>query len=114
MELIEIIKSSLSIFSMTAFIFIIISYTIYKIKDRSRIKPYLGVNVNTTLGRIIAEKRGVEFNVNMEGKPEEVNQFDRFLLDKLPVQNRFTIINGNVSVNKFNSRDNRIENPECR
>ena len=41
MELIEIIKSSLSIFSTTAFVFVTVSYTIFKIKDRSRIKPYL-------------------------------------------------------------------------
>jgi hypothetical protein len=102
MELIEIIKSSLSIFSTTAFVFITISYTIYKIKDRTRIKPYLGVNVKNTLSRIITENNGGEFNGSIEGKSEEEKQFDRILLFKLPVQNKFTIINGNVTVDKFN------------
>ena len=102
MELIEIIKSSLSIFSMTAFVFLTISYTIYRIKDHSRVKPYMGVTVKNTFGRMITEQKGAEFNVSMEGKSEEEKQFDRVLLFKLPVQNKFTIINGNVTVDKFN------------
>ena len=101
MELIEIIKSSLSIFSMTAFGFVTISYMIYKIKDHTRVKPYLGVNVNSP-GRMITQQKGAEINVSMEGKSEEEKQFDRILLFKLPVQNKFTIINGNVTVDKFN------------
>ena len=102
MELIEIIKSSLSIFSMTAFGFVTISYMIYKIKDHTHVKPYLGVNVRNSPGRMIIEQKGAEINFSMEGKSEEEKQFDRFLLVKLPVQNRFTIINGNVTVDKFN------------
>jgi hypothetical protein len=56
MELMEIIKSSLSIFSAVSFVFIITSYTVYKIKDRSRIKPYLRVNMQSAYNDFILEE----------------------------------------------------------
>jgi hypothetical protein len=56
MELMEIIKSSLSIFSIVSFVFIITSYTIFKIKDRTRIKPYLRVNMQSPYNDIILEE----------------------------------------------------------
>jgi len=56
MELMEIIKSSLSIFSAISFVFILTSYTIYKIKDRSRIKPYLRVNMQSNKNDLIIEE----------------------------------------------------------
>jgi len=41
MELIPIIKASLGIFTVITSITFMISYTVYKIKSRNRIKPYL-------------------------------------------------------------------------
>jgi hypothetical protein len=40
MELIEIIRNSLIIFTIISSIFLGLSYTVYKLKDRKRIKPY--------------------------------------------------------------------------
>ena len=110
MELIEIIKSSLSIFSTTAVVFITISYTIFKIKDRSRIKPYLRVNVQKPLSRMIGDKIGVNENMNIEDKPTIENQFNRIVLVKLPIQNKFTIINGAETVDKLNKPGHKKEN----
>jgi len=101
MALIEIIKSSLSIFSTTAFIFIAVSYTIYKIKDRSRMKPYSKVNRQNPLSSIIDDEKGDENDINMKKNFAEENRFDRIGLVKLPIQNRFTIINGEVTVEKL-------------
>jgi len=56
MELMEIIKSSLSIFSVVSFVFILTSYTIFKIKDRTRIKPYLRVNMQKNYRDLIVEE----------------------------------------------------------
>src|ERR1035437_22140 len=111
MELIEIIKSSLSIFSTTAFVFITVSYAIYKIKDRSRTKPYLRVNVQTPLNGIIIDKKDVKTNANMEEKPAEEKQFNRIVLVKLPIQNRFKIINGDKPIEKLNRPEYKKENP---
>lgn len=41
MELIPIIKASLGIFTVITSITFMISYTVYKVKSRNRIKPYL-------------------------------------------------------------------------
>lgn len=40
MELIPIIKASLGIFTVLTSITLVISYVVYKIKDRNRVKPY--------------------------------------------------------------------------
>src|ERR1035437_898394 len=108
MELIEIIKSSLSIFSTTAFVFIIISYTVYKIKDRSRIKPYLRFNVQKPIGGIIKDEIGI--NIDIEEKPSEEMQFDRVVLNKLPIQDKFTIVNGEVIADILKKLENKKEN----
>ena len=108
MALIEIIKSSLSIFSTTAFVFIIISYTVYKIKDRSRIKPYLRFNVQKPIGGIMKDEIGS--NIDIEEKPSEEMQFDRVVLNKLPIQDKFTIINGEVIADILKKLENKKEN----
>ena len=108
MELIEIIKSSLSIFSTTAFVFIIISYTVYKIKDRSRIKPYLRFNVQKPIGGIIKDE--IYINIDMKEKPSEEMQVDRFVLNKLPIQDKFTIINGEIIADILKKLENKKEN----
>lgn len=41
MELIDIIVQSLKLFALVSFIVLVISYTVFKIKDRNRIKPYM-------------------------------------------------------------------------
>ena len=108
MELIEIIKSSLSIFSTTAFVFTIISYTVYKIKDRSRIKPYLRFTVQKPIGGIIKDEIGI--NIDIEEKPSEEMQFDRVVLNKLPIQDKFTIVNGEVIADILKKLENKKEN----
>jgi hypothetical protein len=104
MELIEIIKSTLSIFSTTAVVFMIISYTIYKIKDSSRVKPYLKFNVQNPINATVKEGAGIK--IAMEERPMET-----ILLNRLPIQDKFTIINGNVTIGK---QRNRKENSEPR
>lgn len=54
MELMEIIKSSISLLMILAFILIFLSYVVFKIKDRSRIKPYLRVNMQENAAGNIA------------------------------------------------------------
>jgi len=108
MELIEIIKSSLSIFSTTAFVFSIISYTVYKIKDRSRIKPYLRFNVQKPIGGIVKDEIGI--NIDIEEKSSEEMQFDRVVLNKLPIQDKFTIVNGEVIADILKKLENKKEN----
>jgi hypothetical protein len=106
MELIEIIKSSLSIFSTTVLFFIIISYTIYKIKDSSRTKPNLKFNVQNPNPIV---NSGIGVKIEVEARPIETMQFNRVLLNKLPIQDRFTIINGNVTISKpRNKKENSI------
>jgi hypothetical protein len=103
MELIEIIKSSLSIFSTTVLVFMIIAYTIYKIKDSSRAKPYLKFNVQNPITATVNEQTGIK--IAMEERPMET-----ILLNKLPIQEKFTIINGNVTIGKpRNKKENSVK-----
>jgi hypothetical protein len=95
MELIEIIKSSLSIFSTTALLFIAISYTVYKIKDSYKTKPHLRLNVQKSISGIINNEIGIDMD-----KPKEEVRFNGTVLNKLPIQDRFTIFNGEVRLNK--------------
>lgn len=111
MELIEIIKSSLSIFSTTAFVFFTISYTIFKIKDRSRIKPYLRTEVQEPLTGIPNGQISARVNINMEEKYVEEEQMKKIVLVKLPIQNKFTIIKGDLTADKLDNPEQREENP---
>jgi hypothetical protein len=114
MELIEIIEFSLSIFLIIAIVFITISYTVFKIKDRSRIKPHLRVNVPKPFVGILNDKIDVKVNKNMGKKSIEENQFNKIVLVKLPIQNKFTIINENVAIDNLIKLDFRKENPRYR
>jgi hypothetical protein len=110
MELIEIIKSSLSIFSTTTFVFVTISYTIYKIKVRSRIKPYLRTDVQEPLNGIAHDQICARVNINMEEKSAEEGQMKKIVFVKLPIQNKFTIINENLTADKLSKPAQRKEN----
>jgi len=102
MELIEIIKSSLSIFSTTVLVFLIMAYIIYKIKDSSRAKPYLKFNVQNPINATVNEEVGII--IAIEERPMET-----ILLNKLPIQDKFTIINGNVTIGKQrNKKENSV------
>jgi hypothetical protein len=102
MELIEIIKSTLSIFSTTVLVFMIIAYTIYKIKDSSRVKPYLKFNVQNPINATVNEEAGIK--IAMEERPMET-----IVLNRLPIQDKFTIINGNVTIGKpRNKKENSV------
>lgn len=49
MELIDIIQSSVTIFGGGLFLLVISSFIIFKIKDKSRVKPYSTVDTKTTV-----------------------------------------------------------------
>jgi hypothetical protein len=108
MELIEIIKSTLSIFSTTVLVFLAISYTIYRIKENSRVKPYLKFNVQDALSGKAMEEKGIP--IRIEERQLATNQFSEIPFTRIPVQDKFTIINGNVIVNKFNRTGSNKEN----
>lgn len=100
MELMEIIKSSLSIFSAVSFVFIITSYTVYKIKDRTRIKPYLRVNMQSAYNDFILEEIVEEIITPAEKKAdkqktdEEDIKLNQSADVKMPqVHERFKIVN---------------------
>jgi hypothetical protein len=94
MELMEIIKSSLSIFSAIAFVFILTSYTIYKIKDRTRIKPYLRVNMQNNNHDIIIEENAHNvIPVVMEKKEDKLPSALAVEIKNPQVHERFKIIN---------------------
>ena len=108
MELMEIIKSSLSIFSTISFVFILTSYTIFKIKDRSRIKPYLRVNMQSNNNDFILEEIVQEVKtstleknddklsaaqLNQSSVEEDIKLKQAVDLKTLKVHERFKIIN---------------------
>jgi hypothetical protein len=92
MELTEVIKSSLSIFSTTAIVFVTISYTIFKIKE------------------VTDEQAGDKVNIKTEEKPAEEKQLNKLVLVKLPIQNKFTIVRGEVIVDKLRKSEQEKEN----
>jgi hypothetical protein len=99
MELTEIIKSTLSIFTVITFIFIIVSYIIYKIKDRTRIKPFLRINSRNLLDDNLVPNNAVKPNDNKK------NPKNGMAPVKLPKQNRFNIINVNKPAEKLDIMD---------
>jgi hypothetical protein len=109
MELAEVIKSSLSIFSTTAIVFVTISYTIFKIKGLWRIKPYLSISVQKPSKEVTDEQAGDKVNIKMEEKPAEEKQLNKLVLVKLPIQNKFTIVRGEVIVDKLKKPEQEKE-----
>jgi hypothetical protein len=105
MELSEIIKSTLSIFSVITFVLLLVSYTIYKVKDRTRKKPYLAVNTGNTSCSTMIDKNKLSLRPNLEERFAKENGPIGFVLAELPLHNRFNIINVNkpsVKLNKPN------------
>jgi len=87
MDLLDIIIFSLKLFALTSLIIVSISYFIFKLKDRSRVKPYMEKNTIETSGTVLR-------------------------VEKVPVQNtnqRYQILN-DESLN-FNKKRIRIEKP---
>lgn len=70
MELMEIIKSSVSLFTIFLFSLVILSYVIFKIKDRSRIKPYMRVNL---------QENSTDNDVTITSKSKSVSEEKRHL-----------------------------------
>lgn len=104
MELMEIIKSSLSIFSVISFVFILTSYTIFKIKDRSRIKPYLRVNVQSMYNDYILEESVIEVKKPIpETAVVKENILPKEIIDPkiIQVHERFKIVNTNPVEQKY-------------
>lgn len=75
MELIEIIITTLKLFVLFASIVVLISYFVYKIKDRKRIKPYSEVPAYAPPAEINEdhlENKHSRFQIlNVESQPEE-------------------------------------------
>lgn len=93
MELNEIIKSSLSIFSIATSIILIVSYIIFKLRDRARKKTLFSVNVQVNKSEDQLEER--QGNV----------------LIKLPIQSRFNITNEDRTSDELNYREFKYETP---
>ena len=110
MELFEIIKSSISIFSATAFVFMSFSYTIFKIRERSRVKPYSTMALADLQKGIINDDKNFEPIGNTENKPIQVSQPNGIIEIKLPIQNRFRIINRDMNERKLFKPEHIKEN----
>ena len=69
MELIQIIITSLKLFALISAIVVLISYAIYKLKERNRTKPYSEIhdpgllNQNYATKEEIIEKKQVRFQI---------------------------------------------------
>lgn len=75
MGLIDIIAISLKLFGLTAAIIILLSYFIFKIKDRRRIKPYMRPT------KIEPIPLDVKQEIKEEEKPKPVNSRYKILND---------------------------------
>ena len=94
MDLLDIIIFSLKLFALTSLIVVTISYFIFKLKDRSRVKPYMETNTVETSGTILkVEKVPVETtNKRYQILNEETLTFNkkRIRIKKPVVINNFT------------------------
>ena len=124
MELMQIIKSSLSIFSAISLVFILTSYAIYKIKDRKRIKPYQRVNMQSNKNDLIIDEIVNDSKISPAVKVE-LKQF-AVQLNQIPVENvlhprpamelrkpqaheRFKIVNSQIPAEYRNSYEPVLE-----
>ncbi len=90
MELIDIIIFTLKLFALTATIVVLLSYFIFKVKDRTRVKPYMRPT-------------------KIEPAPIEIKVKDENEIPN-PVNNRFRILNNNEPL--LQVKPVRIENPK--
>jgi len=109
MELMEIIKSSLSIFATVSFVFILTAYTIFKIKDRTRIKPYLRVNMQNTYKDIILEEVVHQERMVQPVKNELIKINPVMAIKLPPVHERFKIVNTPKTVQKIYGPEPTLE-----
>ena len=93
MELIQIIITSLKLFVLLAAIVVLISYFIYKVKDRKRRKPYLDspvynlINQSQQVNEDQIENKNARFQVlNFETD----SAADEIILKKKDIRNRFS------------------------
>ena len=106
MELIDIIKTTISIFSAIVFVSIAISYAIYKIKNRSRIKPYVRLNSDKSIYGIILNSKELELTTNIEKANAIGNQSK---LANYSMQHKFSLVNVNYKLSKTdNSGSNSL------
>jgi hypothetical protein len=102
MELIDIIKSTISIFSAIVFGSIGISYAIYKIKNHSRTKPQTKPDTDNSLYGKILNSKDLELNANMEKANSKVNKSK---IGNYSMQHKFNLVNAN---NKLSKTDNSV------
>lgn len=101
MELIPIIKASLGIFTVLTSITLVVSYVVYKIKDRNRTKPYDDiapyvekeeVAVKPVKVAMVAQEKPVnkKFKIVNQNEPVPANFLSDYGLQKIaiPVEQR--------------------------
>jgi hypothetical protein len=100
MELIDIIKSTISIFSAIVFGSIGISYAIYKIKNHSRTKPQTKPDTDNSLYGKILNSKDLELSMSME-KANSKGNISK--IGNYSMQHKFNLVNVN---NKLSKTDN--------
>ncbi len=92
MELLQIIIFTLKLFALTSAIVVLISYFIFKLKDRTRLKPYMRPTLaDTSAIAIQIEKQNVEKTPERFKIINEENSFMEehgFNSDKLQYKNK--------------------------
>ncbi len=108
MELIQIIAFTLKLFTASSLVIISISYTVYKIKNRSKLKPHLRPS------KFTATKYAIKF-----AEPETKEVFEEeieFVPNVKPQLKRFKVLNDSEQNRVFeerpaNKRKIKIEKP---
>ncbi len=116
MGLIDIIAISLKLFGLTAAMIVLLSYFIFKIKDRRRIKPYMRPTNIEPIPLEVKQEIKVEENEEKVDTPNKrykvLNDYEpRFQVNPFPKVKplkitKFNVINyqenNQISENKFN------------
>ncbi len=111
MELLQIIIFTLKLFALTSAIVVLISYFIFKLKDRVRIKPYMKPTVVEAAS--LAIQSGLTIEKKYEKKPKHfkiLNEENSFLKERqirLEKSNPIKFIQEEYNFNKKNiSKEN--------
>jgi hypothetical protein len=102
MDLLDIIIFSLKLFALTSLIIVSISYFIFKLKDRSRVKPYMEPNAVETSGTVL---RVEEVPVETSNQRYKILNDETISPDKKRIR-----IEKPVVINKFIAQ--QVKNPK--
>jgi hypothetical protein len=93
MELSQIIKLTLSIFTAGMSIFLVISFTFFKIRKHATIKINSDVGSRRGVNTFIETNMSVKNNIHNDINKTEQRPSDNIVIVRHPVQNRFKILN---------------------